>query len=187
MDHAGRTAVPARARERRASWHDCPIGSSGPPGDLHAFWRGLRGGAYKPPSRLIIEFGSSEDSFFESQTGLLVFRPRSLSNGLGGALVELAHEYGHAVQGHELLEKLDRHRVAMEAHADCFAGLWLGNALARGKVTDDEVEEARQAIRETGGSPAHPTPTNRLIWFLNGLNAKPGHPPFETCPLPAGP
>jgi hypothetical protein len=152
--------------------------------DMHAFWSSLRGGTYRPPARILIALGLRGGSLFDPGDRLLVLAPPDLRHGLGGVLVELAHEFGHAAQGLRLPLRPGRSRLAFEAQADCLAGVWMGHARAGGQVSAAEVADALRSIQEAGNSPLHPPGAQRLRSFLTGLNAEPGADPYVTCPFP---
>ncbi len=114
----------------------------------------------------------------------------------GGPLAEayvLAHEYGHHVQN--LAGDLRRaHRdtgpqggqVRLELQADCYAGLWVRNALDTGLVEeitrqdvadaldaasavgDDRIQERSQG-RVTPESWTHGSAEQRRTWFVRGI------------------
>jgi predicted metalloprotease len=114
----------------------------------------------------------------------------------GGPLAEayvLAHEYGHHVQDLTgVLGSADRDtgsqggQVRVELQADCYAGLWVGNAIQTGYIEDitrqdvadaldaasaigdDRIQERAQG-RVTPESWTHGSSDQRRSWFVRGM------------------
>ena len=114
----------------------------------------------------------------------------------GGPLAEayiLAHEYGHHVQNLTgVLQNANRDtgpqggQVRVELQADCYAGLWVGNALGTGfvedlsrqdvadaldaaaAVGDDRIQERAEG-RVTPESWTHGSSEQRQSWFVRGI------------------
>ena len=107
----------------------------------------------------------------------------------------LAHEYGHHVQNLTgVLQNADRDtgpqggQVRIELQADCYAGLWVGNALDTGFVEDitrQDVSDALDAAAAVGDdriqersqgrvipeSWTHGSAEQRQSWFVRGIEA----------------
>jgi hypothetical protein len=110
----------------------------------------------------------------------------------------LAHEYGHHVQN--LLgdnarvqqasqnnpDKANQYSVALELQADCYAGVWVGDANARGLLDNaNEIQEAIKAAEGVGDdriqqrsqgridpeSWTHGSAEQRKSWFMQGFNS----------------
>jgi len=114
----------------------------------------------------------------------------------GGPLAEayiLAHEYGHHVQNLTgVLRNANRDtgpqggQVRVELQADCYAGLWVGNAVetrfienltrqdvadaldAAASVGDDRIQERAEG-RVTPESWTHGSSEQRQSWFVKGI------------------
>ena len=114
----------------------------------------------------------------------------------GGPLAEayiLAHEYGHHVQNLTgVLRSASRDtgpqggQVRVELQADCYAGLWVGNALDTGfieEITRQDVADALDAAAAVGDdriqeraqgrvvpeSWTHGSAEQRQSWFVRGI------------------
>jgi predicted metalloprotease len=143
---------------------------------------------YCPPDRQVyIDLGFFDE--LESRFG-------SSSGALAQAYV-LAHEYGHHVQNLTgILQRANSREtgpqsaaVRVELQADCFAGVWVGNALATGfieeitradiqdalsaaaAVGDDRIQERIQG-RVTPESWTHGSAEQRQSWFVRGIESK---------------
>jgi uncharacterized protein len=109
----------------------------------------------------------------------------------------IAHEYGHHVQN--LLGTLERAQsrdtgpqsaaVRVELQADCYAGVWIGNALRTGFVEDITRNDIQQALgaaeaigddriqeqtqgRVTPESWTHGSAEQRQSWLARGIDAR---------------
>jgi uncharacterized protein len=102
----------------------------------------------------------------------------------------IAHEIGHHIQRLDgLRPTLNPTRpgqvfsIDLELGADCLAGVWAGNAYARGLVSKDDMLEAWTMTFNAGDTTpwydpsAHGTPTERTNAFMLGVNSNNA----ETC------
>jgi uncharacterized protein len=109
----------------------------------------------------------------------------------------VAHEYGHHIQNLvgtnsqvQQAEQNDpgranQYSVALELQADCFAGIWVGDAASRGLLEPNEIQEALNAAAGVGDdriqmktqgridkeSWTHGSAEQRQTWFTRGYNS----------------
>lgn len=110
----------------------------------------------------------------------------------------LAHEYGHHIQNLIGINaqvqqaqqndpgRANQYSVAMELQADCFAGVWVGDAASRGLLdSPDEIDEALAAAEGVGDDRiqekmqgridkegwTHGSAEQRRSWFTRGYNS----------------
>ena len=110
----------------------------------------------------------------------------------------IAHEYGHHIQNlvgiNDQVQqaqqndpgRANQYSVAMELQADCFAGMWVGDVAARGKLDSaDEINEALNAAAGVGDDRiqqktqgridkeawTHGSAEQRQTWFTRGYNS----------------
>ncbi|HEX2785540.1 MAG TPA: neutral zinc metallopeptidase [Ilumatobacteraceae bacterium] len=110
----------------------------------------------------------------------------------------VAHEYGHHIQNlvgiNEQVQqaqqndpgRANQYSVAMELQADCFAGIWVGDAASRGLLdSPDEINEALAAAAGVGDDRiqektqgridkeawTHGSAEQRQTWFTRGYNS----------------
>jgi uncharacterized protein len=110
----------------------------------------------------------------------------------------VAHEYGHHIQNlvgiNDQVQqaqqndpgRANQYSVAMELQADCFAGMWVGDVAARGKL--DSAAELKEALDAAAGvgddriqqktqgridkeSWTHGSAEQRQTWFTRGYNS----------------
>jgi predicted metalloprotease len=129
---------------------------------------------------------------------------QALEQQLVGAPTDLAeqyivaHEYGHHIQNlvgiNDQVQqaqqndpgRANQYSVAMELQADCFAGMWVGDAASRGLLdSPDELKEALDAAAGVGDdriqekmqgridkeSWTHGSAEQRQTWFTRGYNS----------------
>jgi predicted metalloprotease len=110
----------------------------------------------------------------------------------------LAHEYGHHVQNilgtnaeaqrasQSDPSRANEYSVALELQADCYAGVWVGDANRRGLLdSPDEIQEAIKAAEGVGDDRIQQKTTGRIdperwthgsaqqrrTWFMVGFNS----------------
>jgi predicted metalloprotease len=110
----------------------------------------------------------------------------------------LAHEYGHHVQNvlgtnaeaqrasQQDPSRANEYSVALELQADCYAGVWVGDANRRGLLDDpSEIQEAIKAAEGVGDDRIQQKTTGRIdperwthgsaqqrrTWFMAGFNS----------------
>ena len=110
----------------------------------------------------------------------------------------IAHEYGHHIQNlvgiNDQVQqaqqndpgRANQYSVAMELQADCFAGMWVGDVAARGKLDSAaELKEALDAAAGVGDDRiqqktqgridkekwTHGSAEQRQTWFTRGYNS----------------
>ena len=144
---------------------------------------------YCPIDRLVyIDLG-----FMQALEQQLIGKPTDLAEQY-----IVAHEYGHHVQNlvgiNEQVQqaqqsdpgRANQYSVAMELQADCFAGMWVGDVAARGKLDSaDEIKEALNAAAGVGDDRiqektqgridkeawTHGSAEQRQTWFTRGYNS----------------
>jgi len=107
----------------------------------------------------------------------------------------MAHEYGHHIQNRAGISDAVRQRgigegsdaVNLELQADCFAGVWVGNAVSTQLITalsEGDIDEALSAatavgddhIQQQSGMQVNPetwthgSSAERRSWFMTGYN-----------------
>lgn len=183
---------------------------------IQAYWKGefeAAGASYQGATTVLFSqgtqsgcgFASSQVGPFYCPTDMQVYIDLEFFDELaarfgaeGGPFAQayvLAHEYGHHVQNLTgVLESIGDDRqgpqsraVRAELQADCYAGLWAGNAVRTGyivAVSDEEVAEALSAAaavgddriqEQTQGSInpdtwSHGSSEQRQRWFLAGYH-----------------
>ena len=109
----------------------------------------------------------------------------------------VAHEYGHHVQNlvgtsaqvHRAEQndpgRANQYSVALELQADCYAGMWVGDAASRGLLDPNEIQEALNAAAGVGDDRiqqktqgridkeawTHGSAEQRQQWFTRGYNS----------------
>ena len=205
---SGELAAECRTGEDANEREDCRVLAS--INSIQAYWiKALRG--YEPTRTRFFEGGidtgcgpaSSASGPFYCPNDRYVYidlgffdQLQSELGAQGGPLAEayiLAHEYGHHVQNLTgVLQRADRDtgpqggQVRVELQADCYAGLWVGNALATGyiedltrqdvaealdaaaSVGDDRIQERMQG-RVTPEGWTHGSAEQRQSWFVRGI------------------
>ena len=104
-----------------------------------------------------------------------------------GLQVIVAHEIGHYVQDssgvHATAQPIRTgqvYSVDLELGADCFGGIWAGDAFRRGTVTHDSLNEAWDISYASGDAAdtpwyardAHGTPRQRSNAFMLGVRGQ---------------
>ncbi|MCV2491559.1 neutral zinc metallopeptidase [Geodermatophilus sp. YIM 151500] len=90
----------------------------------------------------------------------------------------VAHEYAHNVQWEIGLgtDPAEFPLIALELHADCWAGVWMNDSYYAGQLQGTDVEEAvatmeRLGDYEVGNPTTHGTPAQRAAAFLHGYDS----------------
>jgi predicted metalloprotease len=102
------------------------------------------------------------------------------AHGTGALGAILAHEWGHAIQQRQSLERLPA--ITLEQQADCFAGAWLADAVGRQTVDDADALGAVVAILQLRDTPgivssdphAHGSAFDRLSALRDGWSGGAG-------------
>jgi predicted metalloprotease len=95
--------------------------------------------------------------------------------GPAGLIAIMAHEAGHHVQM-QLGLSWEERSVVTELQAECFAGAYVADAVARGLVTEEEVMALEPLVLSVGDTPemsaddpdSHGNGTQRWAMFLRG-------------------
>jgi Putative neutral zinc metallopeptidase len=156
-----------------------------------------------PPQELAADCGASQDDgvlacyLAEDDLMIVPSEPVAAGPGVSPAYI-VAHEYGHHIQNlvgiNDQVQqaqqndpgRANQYSVATELQADCFAGMWVGDVAARGKldsaaelkealdaaagVGDDRIQEKTQG-RIDKESWTHGSAEQRQTWFTRGYNS----------------
>jgi predicted metalloprotease len=88
--------------------------------------------------------------------------------------IVMAHEWGHHVQFHlDPLAGFGVSSVSVEQQADCLAGAYLADALARDWIDETDLDIAWQLVLDSGDSVTHGTASDRLKAIERGLDDGP--------------
>ncbi|MGB2712663.1 MAG: neutral zinc metallopeptidase [Vicinamibacterales bacterium] len=134
------------------------------------------GGEPVGPENAVYCFEGDSDFIAWDEPGLMLpFYAES--GGMANAVV-LAHEFGHGVQARLELSDKFKHTIEAELQADCFAGAWAQRADEQGLLTEDDADQAVDAvvaISDPEGVPwndpdAHGVADERLQAFSDGFD-----------------
>ena len=142
-----------------------------------------------------IDYTTDTDAFYCPENGTLLYDADSialyeLKYGVFAADMLIGHEFGHHIQALLYLSNcIDiecpaRETQTIELQANCFAGAWMQDAVARGYFDSsmeprllDSVQAAQGDTSAddlaVGGSGDHGTPEERVAWFMTGYEGGP--------------
>ena len=165
--------------------------------DLEAFWARALPGPVATRARLRLVKGNTrttcgtatpDDGSFYCPDNATIYVQREDLEGFHGdrarseAATLLAHEFGHHVQARTRDDVSDETAgptspsVRYELQADCYAGVWIGQA-SLGIPRADLIGSVRASGDDEGADPSpaqeftHGSGARRVAWFLRGYNS----------------